>query len=89
MEQKSICCCKYATLTEQKWARNIASCKVVECRSPIAKKELKCFRDENGVEYPAVRRPCDENFNLIPDADYLHVRSRFCNATYCPFFEEN
>lgn len=79
--------CKYATLTDQKWVGDIANCHVVECRSPEAMKKLHVFVI-NGVEYPAVRRPCDKDFNLIPDADYLHVRSRFCNAEYCPYFEQ-
>ena len=81
--------CEYAKQTDQKWAGNMAQCYVFECHNPRAQGKLKSFKDEQGREYPAVRRPCDERFNLIPDADYLHVRSRFCNAKYCPFYEEN
>lgn len=79
--------CAYATFTNRRWINGAGECVVVECRSPRAKGALKCFKDENGVEYPAVRRPCDENYKLIADADYLHVRSRFCNAEWCPYFE--
>lgn len=81
--------CVHATVTKQPWAGKSVACVVVECRSQAAREGgLTCFKDKNGVEYPAVRRPCDEQFNLIPNADYLHVRSRFCNALWCPYYAE-
>lgn len=81
--------CKYATVTDRKWVGLREECTVVECRSPEAKGNLRCFKDANGVEYPAVRKPCDENYNLLPNADYLHVRSRFCNELWCPYYTDN
>lgn len=81
--------CKYATTTDRFWLGATTRCHIVECRSPEAKTKLKYFKDENGVEYPAVRRPCDEHFNLLPDKDFLHVRERFCNERFCPYYEEN
>ncbi|MBQ9873801.1 MAG: hypothetical protein IJM30_05010 [Thermoguttaceae bacterium] len=80
--------CVYATETSQKWVGDSAKCVVVECRNPEAKGKLKTFKDERGREVLGVRRPCDENFNLLPNADYLHVRSRFCGRDYCPFYCE-
>lgn len=82
--------CVYATVTKQPWAGKAVACVVVECRSQAARDGgLICFKDKNGVEYPGVRRPCDEQFNLIPNAGYLHVRSRFCNALWRPFYQAN
>lgn len=80
--------CKYAVKTEQKWLGKYASCLVYECHNPQAKMELKTFKNADGVDLNGVRRPCDEKFNLLPDADYLHVRSRFCNKEYCPYFTD-
>lgn len=78
--------CKYATTTKQRWAGDAVQCFVVECRNPQALVNLRSFKESNGVDQGGVRRPCDEKFNLIPNANYLHVRSRFCNREYCPYF---
>lgn len=78
--------CAYSTETEQKWVGDLADCYVVECRNPQAQKKLKSFVSKDGVALHGVRRPCDSNFNLIPNANYLQVRSRFCNKQYCPYF---
>ena len=78
--------CRYATPIDRQWIGLHTQCTIIECRSPEAKNSLTCFKDKNGVEYPAVRKPCDENYNLLPNADYLHVRSRFCNELWCPFY---
>lgn len=81
--------CCYATQTMLKWAGDVANCRVVECRNPQAfNGGLRSFKDKNGVDLGGVRRACDERFNLIPNADYLHVRSRYCNKEYCPLFTE-
>lgn len=78
--------CKFATKTNRSWLGASTHCFVIECRSPEAKEKLKYFKDEKGIEYPAVRRPCDEHFNLLPNADYLHVREKFCNERFCPYY---
>lgn len=81
--------CMYATVTTRPWLGATTKCHIVECRSPEAQTKLKYFKDEKGVEYPAVRRPCDEKFNLLPNADCLHVREKFCNERFCPYYVEN
>ena len=78
--------CKYAKKTAQKWVGDSASCFVFECHSQNALAELKSFKSKDGIDLYGVRRPCDEKFNLIPNAGYLHVRSRYCNAEYCPYY---
>lgn len=78
--------CKYATPTDQKWVGEAATCVVIECRNPEALDKLKSFKDDHGREVMGVRRPCDERFCLIPDADWLQVRSRYCNERYCPYY---
>lgn len=79
--------CRYAVATSQRWAGAAAECFVVECRNPDALGKLTSFHNEKGAALGGVRRPCGEDFKLIPNAAYLHVRSRFCNKYYCPFFE--
>ena len=78
--------CKYATFTPQKWAGELASCKVVECRNPDAQASLKTFKDDKGNDVNGVRRPCHEDYSLIPNADFLQVRSRFCNEQFCQYY---
>lgn len=78
--------CVYATHTDKPWVGALTNCHIVECRNEEALENLKSFTDAKGVVYYGVRRPCDERFNLLPDTDYLQVRSRFCNKEFCPFF---
>lgn len=79
--------CRYAVATAQKWAGAAAECFVVECRNPDALNNLTSFYNKKGAALGGVRRPCGEDFKLIPNAEFLHVRSRFCNHNFCPFFE--
>ncbi len=84
--------CKYANHLDRKWLelRNI-SCHIVECRNPDALNDASLkFKDEQGREWDsaAYRRPCDENFNLLPDQSCWHVRSIFCNRESCKYYQE-
>ena len=79
--------CVYSRWTGQRWLYHSGiTCVVVQCRNPEAIEKLKCFTDKDGVEYCAVRKPVDKEFNPIPNADYIQVRSRFCNEEWCPYY---
>ena len=78
--------CKYSRWTGRRWAHNDSTrCVVVECRAPQAVKDAKrkswfFFKGRDGVRFAV-----DDEFQLLPNADYLEVRSRVCNKD-CPFY---
>lgn len=76
--------CTYGTVTSRKWVDS-ASCLVVECRHPVGSKDPTAFGAANKIG--RFRKACDANFKLIPNADYIHARSGFCNAKDCPLFK--
>ena len=82
--------CQYATFTGVPWNHGRNNCTRVECRCPesqIAAKQgifPQHFRD---LPVSEVRRAVDENWSLVPNPDYILVRSRQCNSK-CPYFKE-
>ena len=82
--------CRYAIATDRPWAGDLADCRVVECHNPTALVELHGFYNKEGVSLGGARRPClDDLVTPIDGADYLEVRSRFCNKEFCWFYSES
>ena len=70
--------CKYAKKTNRKWL-TCANCRTIECRSPILPK----ITDAVAVH---TRLPVDKSGTVIADADYIEVRSAYCNSQSCSSF---
>lgn len=82
--------CQYATFTGVPWNHGRNNCTRVECRCPesqIAAKQGVFPPHLKDLPCTETRRAHDENFKLIPDADFFFVRSRQCNSK-CPYFKE-
>lgn len=82
--------CQYAIFTGVPWNHARNNCTRVECRCPETQKAVAQggfpeYFQTLGVS--ETRRAVDENWNLLPDADYILVRSRQCNSK-CPYFKE-
>lgn len=78
--------CQYSKWTGRRWAHNDSTrCVVVECRAPQAKRDAARGRWFYFKGMDGVRFAVDEEFQLLPMADYLEVRSRVCNKD-CPFY---
>lgn len=76
--------CAYGTVTGRKWVAS-AGCMVVECRHPVGSKDVTAFGNANQIG--RFRKACSEDFKLIPNADYIHARSGYCNPKDCPLFK--
>ena len=64
--------CLYATATDRTWL-GCQNCTAVECRHP---------QGPNIKEVGGVRLPVQEG-NVLQNANFLEVRSRYCNSKTC------